>query len=200
MTDLRWRFPPELRVMSTVPRWSIVHTLTRDTVANHSFYVTFYTHAIAKLIAWRGDLAGVMLRALLHDAEETITGDIVSPVKDAIIDNGRAESYIQTKLEERMPFVVEDLDEQAGREGEDLDDEGWRIVQAADKIDALIFLLTERRLGNGVIAPHLPRAWARAEARWRALPADESVLDELWNTVVVPAIKDHETNGGAGLL
>ena len=198
MTDRRWRFPPELRTMSVVPRWSIVWTLQRDTVANHTYFVTFYAHAIAHLIKWDGDLGALLFRALVHDAEECISGDIVSPIKDEIVSD-RAYAFLQLKLKERMPFVVRDLETAAADDG-DWDEEAWRIIKSADKLDALIFLLTERRLGNGVVATHLPRAWARAEAYWRALPAEKDVINELWNTVVVPAVKAHETEGGAGLL
>jgi len=184
--------------MSVVPRWSIVWTLQRDTVANHSYFVAFYAHAIAKLIRWDGDLGNLLFRALVHDSEETISGDIVSPIKEGIISLG-ANDFLKQKLKERMPFIAQDLDDMALDE-DDLDNEAWLIVKAADKLDALIFLLTERRLGNGVVATHLPRAWSRAESHWRELPADKELLDELWQTVVLPAIKAHETEGGAGLL
>lgn len=199
MTDKRWRFPPELRTMAVVPRWSVVWTLQRDTVANHTYFVAFYAHAIARLIDWDGDLGELLYRALVHDAEECISGDIVSPIKDEIVSE-RANAFLQLKLQERMPFVVQDLEEIDHLTPEEEADEAWRIIKAADKLDALIFLLTERRLGNGVVATHLPRAWARTEAYWRALPAEKDVINELWNTVIVPAIKAHETEGGAGLL
>ena len=35
-------FPPELRTASVIARWSIVWTLTRDTVSNHSYFVALY--------------------------------------------------------------------------------------------------------------------------------------------------------------
>lgn len=202
------RFPPELRTMSVVPRWSIVWTLTRDTVANHSYFVTFYAREIARLIGWNGDMADLMYRALVHDCDETITGDICSPVKNEIIDDKRAEEYIALRMEERLPHVVKDLDDMEGDINSMLavqqqkaieSSEAWLIVKAADKMDALIFLLTEERLGNGVIAPHMPRSWAKFEAAWRALPAHDGELDRLWNTCMVPAVMAHKTDGGFGI-
>lgn len=197
-------FPPELRTASVVPRWSVVWTLTRDTVSNHSFFVTFYTREIARLIGWRGDMADLMYRALTHDLDETITGDVVSPVKEEIIDDKRAAAYIDRMMEERLPFVARDLDEMARGGKTPLawmteDEEAWLIVKAADKLDALIFLLGETRLGNGVIAPHMPRARNKFEGAWRALPAPKDQLDELWNTVMMPVIREHEINGGWGV-
>lgn len=197
--EAKHRFPPEFRTIAVVPRWSIVITIQKDYVAGHTTFVAFYAREIARLIEWDGDFGDLLFRALVHDAEEAIVGDVVSPVKSQIIDDKRAADYIHGQMQQRMPFIVRDLNDMRNACPEE-DAEAWRIIKSADKLDALIFLLTERRLGNGVVATHLPRAWARAEAYWRALPAKKELLDELWNTAVVPAIKAHETEGGAGLL
>jgi 5'-deoxynucleotidase YfbR-like HD superfamily hydrolase len=196
--DAKWQFPPELRTLSILPRWSIVFTHQRDYVAGHSFFTTLYARAIARLIRWPGNMGDLLFRALVHDAEESIVGDVVSPVKSQIIDDKRAEEYIYLQMQDRMPFIVEDLDTLADT-APDEDSEAWDIVKAADKLDALIFLVTEVRLGNGVVQPHLPRAWGKAEACWRALPANKDHLDFLWSTCIVPAVKLHETLGGAGV-
>jgi 5'-deoxynucleotidase YfbR-like HD superfamily hydrolase len=196
--DLKHRFPPEFRTIAVVPRWSIVVTIQKDFVAGHSAFVTFYAREIAILIEWPGDFADLMFRALVHDAEEAIMGDIVSPVKAHIIDDNRAADYIDGQMRQRMPFIANDL---AVMEDGDPDEDGeaWAIVRAADKYDALAFAIMECRLGNQIIAQHLPRAWNKLEAAWRALPADKDKLDFLWNTCIVPSIKQHETDGGAGL-
>lgn len=190
-------FPPELRTASVISRWSIVWTLTKDTVSNHSYFVTFYSREIAKLIGWKGDMGNLMFRALTHDLDELVTGDLVSPVKKEIIDDKRAEEYISMKMEERLPVVVHDLDEMDVNEQET--DEAFLIIKAADRLDALIFLIVERRLGNAVISPRIPSVWANLEAAWRALPAPKDELDKLWNTVILPAIHEHETTGGFGI-
>lgn len=191
-------FPPELRTASVVPRWSIVWTLTRDTVANHSFFVTFYAHQIAQLIMWQGDYALLMYRALTDDLDETITGDLPSPVKREIIDDRRAASYVATQMARRMGTIVAMRqyfeDRRPGLcEGADL------IIKAADRLDALIFLMTERRLGNGVVAPAVSQMFNHLSNAWYALPADQDKLSLLWETRVVPSIKEHEANGGWGL-
>lgn len=191
-------FPPELRTLSVVPRWSVVWTLTRDTVSNHSFFVTIYTRNIAKVINWKGNFGNLMFRALVHDAEESVIGDLPGPVKHEIIDDQRASDYVYVKMQERLAFVIEDLD-QLAEDNEKEDAEAWRIIKAADRLDALIFMITERRLGNGVIAPHLPSAWAKFEAAWHDLPDTGENLDKLWSTYMVPMIKEHEMRGGWGL-
>jgi 5'-deoxynucleotidase len=193
-------FPPELRTASVVPRWSIVWTLTRDTVSNHSFYVTFYAREIARLIKWPGDHGNLMYRAMTHDLDELITGDIVSPVKREIIDDRRAAEFIDAKMSERFAVVMRDLDELADEARfEEEEAQSWDIIKAADRLDALLFLIIEQRMGNSVIAPRISPAWSQLEASWRKLPADQDTLDRTWNTVVVPAVNDHATTGGYGI-
>lgn len=196
----RRRIPADLRTLAVVPRWSVVQTLTRDTVASHSYFVTFYTREIAILIGWTGDMGDLLFRALVHDTDEVATGDICSPIKQQIIDDKKAAAYIQVQLERRLPYVVQDLEDIYAAQNVGVHDNEWdggqRIIKCADKLDALIFLITERRLGNGVVAPHVSRGWNKFEATWRALPAGKDELDRLWNTQVVPAIHDHESNGG----
>lgn len=193
-------FPPELRTASVVPRWSIVWTLTRDTVSNHSFYVTFYAREIARLIKWPGDHGNLMFRAMTHDLDELITGDIVSPVKREIIDDRRASEFIDAKMSERFAVIMKDLDEMGDEDRfEQEEGQAWDIVKAADRLDALLFLVIEQRMGNSVIAPRIPSAWASFEAAWRKLPADEDMLNRTWNTVILPAVNDHATTGGFGI-
>lgn|SRR5262245_11472089 len=182
-------FPPELRTASVVPRWSIVWTLTRDTVANHSFFNTFYSYQIGRLIMWEGDYSMLMYRALTHDLEETITGDLPSPVKREILDSDRAAAYIEGRMANRLGTIM------LTRHNQTAFDEKWkeadRIIKAADRLDMLIFLLIEQRLGNGVIAPSVPIAWHLMEEAWYNLPADPDKLSLLWTTNVVPAIELH---------
>lgn len=197
-------FPPELRTASVVPRWSIVWTLTRDTVANHSFYVAFYARQIALLIDWCDSerikhLDQLVYRALVDDLDETITGDIVSPVKAQIVDDRKAESYIADKMVERLPTVMNTLSIMDSGTPEPIRDEMRRIIKAADRLDAVIFLTIEKRLGNSVIVSRIPSVLAKLKDAWLALPADVGWLEQLWVREVIPAIRDHETTGGYGV-
>lgn len=191
-------FPSELRTMSVVPRWSIINVLTRDTVSNHSYFVGVYVYSLARLIDWKGDIGRLMFRALVHDAEETICGDIPGPIKSEIIDDKRAAEFLDIKMRERLGYIVNELDRMQEHSVVQ-DEEAWRIVKCADRLDALIFMIMEKRLGNGVVAEHIPRSWAQTEAAFRDLPAPADVLTKLWGTVMVPAINLHETSGSMGV-
>lgn len=194
-------FPPELRTASIVPRWSVVWTLTRDTVANHSFYVTLYARTVGRLIDWRGSYAMLMFFALTHDLDETMTGDIVSPVKVEILDRERYDDYVERKMRDRMPGLMDELDRLYGGTvaAEKEQNEAWSIIAVADRLDALLFLIGERRMGNGVIAPRIPDAERRLEAAWYELPAAKERLGQLWATVMKPVIRAHGEEGGNGV-
>lgn len=193
-------FPAELRTLSVVSRWNIVWTLTNDTVANHSFFVTLYAREIAQILSWPGPMADLMFYALMHDAEEFVTGDIVGPTKREIVDNKRAKAYIQAKMEQRVPKQARELhDLEHSTYGDDIK----LIVKAADRLDALLFLTMEKRLGNGVIAPLIPDMWKMMRESWDALPwrRENSTydIDALFKKHVVHDVQRHEKHGGYGV-
>lgn len=200
-------FSPELRTASIVPRWSVVWTLTRDTVSNHSFFVEMYADEIADVINWKQGLDKQIFEARyhlcryarFHDLDETVTGDIVSPVKAEIIDDMRANTYILGQMQERMPRVVAAIEEmQALPYWQDI----RAIVKAADRLDALLFLVGERRMGNGVVVDRIPSAWKNLKQAWFNLPCrpgDTNKMATTWRNVIEPAVLAHTNSGGHGV-
>lgn len=191
-------FSPELRTASVVPRWSIVWTQTRDVLSNHSFFVTLYAEQIARLIRWDGDRARLMVMAITHDLDELVTGDIVGPAKREIIDTDKAQAYIDKNMLQRLPYVVQ---QDADFRSLDLRmyAEAKKIVKAADRMDALLYLVVERRLGNTVIAPRIPECYDSLCQAWYQLPCEVKILTHLMRDIVDPAIEAHETTGGYGI-
>jgi 5'-deoxynucleotidase YfbR-like HD superfamily hydrolase len=191
-------FPPELRTMAFVPRWCIVMTTLKDNIATHSFYVAVYSWSIAELIKWPGNREYLLMNALLHDNDECITGDITGPFKGLLVDE-YAQDAIDIKTMERMGGLI-----QAYWKLEDTLDyktivqQVETIVKAADKLDAQIFLILNKSLGNNRCGPALEGGMRSLEGAWRALPASKDVLDETWNTMILPMLKEHETKGGRG--
>ncbi len=194
-------FPPELRTASIVPRWSIVFTLRQDNVAQHSYFVTFYALSIAKLLDWTDSrlLLALTYKAMVHDLDETITGDLVSPVKSEIIDEQRCNDFIRLKMKQRLPAVLHELDK--------IETDPWgtgafaprmdAIIKVADRLDALLFLIGEHKMGNGMVVPRIEDAKQRFYASWMDLLAEETEdrLQMLWNTVMMPVIGEHQANG-----
>lgn len=187
-------FPPELRTASIVHRWSIVRTLERDNLANHSYYVIVYARNIGRLIGWEGDYENLMMRAAAHDADELITGDIVSPVKSNIVDETKTEAYVRAKMTDSMPGIFPFYDPVPSTH-EDAD----KIIKAADRMDALLFLINEVRLGNSIVRNRTADAERLLHQAWFQLPADIAVLDTSWRHVVKSAIANHYQFGSMGL-
>lgn len=99
--------------ISYVPRWSIVPHGRPQSVAEHSWRVARLAMTIADLLGYdeaRRNAAAA--RAIMHDVEEAVTGDVPSPVKDA-----------------------------RGEEGGYFDEIGW-VVDLADKVEALGYITT----------------------------------------------------------
>lgn len=196
-------FPPELRTASVVRRWSIVRTLHPDTVAEHQFYVCFYALQVARLLNWAGPQADLMYFALMHDVEELVTGDIVSPVKRGIIDEGRYPDFVSAQMAERLPLIERQGDAiMESKHGTEIE----RIVKVADKIDAVIFLIIEQTMGNGRIGPLLADAMENLVIAWHDLGVELYINDEdrarhqdLWNDQIYPALQAHHKHGGIGI-
>lgn len=188
---------PELRTLAFVGRWNILMAGNRDNVAQHSYYVTVYSRVIADVIQWKGPMDYVMWQALMHDADEAITGDIIGPAKKQIIDEEKAADFLNDQMEAKMGGLI-DLAEHM--EVTDVQhDEATRIVHAADKLDALLYLIGEHRMGNRVVEYCIQHGTRAVEGAWRNLPATKETLDITWQTVILPSISDHYNEGGRGI-
>lgn len=191
-------FPPEIRTMSVVRRWSIVRTIEADTVANHSYYVTFYAHQIARMIEWRGSMGQLMYIALMHDLPEIITGDITGPVKKHIVDEHKLLDFTAKRLKERVPVIYDrftDLMAAPVVRHKEI----HNIVTAADRLDAVLFLAVEKRMGNALVNSRLASCTNRLHTAWMNLPYGETDLMTMWMDDVMPAIAEHNNSGGDGI-
>lgn len=192
-------FPPELRTMSIVPRWSICHVTQKDTVANHSYYVAIYSHLIARVIKWQGPKEYLVFMALIHDLSETTTGDLVGPIKEYILDYDKMDDFLYKKMSDRFSCLMTECSElEKNLEGEQAD-EADAIIKAADRLDAVYFLIMEERRGNTTISQLVHSAIHRLEGAWRELPAHRDVIDRTWQTVVLSSIEAHKSEGGRGV-
>lgn len=202
---MRNPFPPELRTMAIVPRWCIVNTTLKDNVATHSYFVAVYAYMIAQVIGWKGPETYLFMNALMHDNDETITGDITGPYKSVVM-NPEAEPILRDKTVERMGGLIDAYtkieSEYAGCAsitGERMvSEEVNSIVAVADTLDAFLFLVLNKRMGNTLVDPALDGGIKSLEGKWRRLPAPKEVLDRTWNTVVLPSIQEHYEKGARG--
>ena len=126
---------PQSRILSDIPRWPVVRTIKKQSVAEHSYYVTLYALGLAQYLDWPKDLLyEVTQYAMIHDFEEMITSDIPPPFEANI-------KYDRKQIQEQ----ISNYTPAAGREPlctvEDL-------VKIADIFEAVMFLKDEQQLGN----------------------------------------------------
>ncbi|MBD0382793.1 5'-deoxynucleotidase [Paenibacillus sedimenti] len=136
-----------------IDRWSLMWNMRRDTVAEHSYYVSAIAHmlcTIANEVYGRNvPTDRVVSIALFHDASEVLTGDIPQPVKhnnEKILRNFREiEDVAVERLIDTIPPEISHVYRSLIQ---DHDPELYRWVKAADLLEAYIKCLTELSTGN----------------------------------------------------
>lgn len=166
-------FAQAYRDMAYVPRWAIIRKNRQQNLAEHSYYAAVYSLHIGQMIGWRGNYANLLIHALYHDIDETVSGDIPGPYKRTAVDKTKGQDTVARVMAER--FGKDVLDVLSG-----VDPEVKRIVSAADAAEELCYLIEEIRLGNSWVKPLLPEVKARLRKRWLELPAVPRVLTETW--------------------
>lgn len=192
-----FRYPLALRTMSHVRRWPTACVVHEQNVAEHSFYVAYYTHQIMEAILWpdMGKLNQyamnemryyVILMALYHDMDETITGDISGPAKHAIIDPDRAQAYLFDRMD--AAFGTNRLFRFTNYEQWCVD--ARLIVKAANCVDEIMYCATEIARGNQWMRSNCDQAYRRLKLAWDNLPTSEEIRNATLREVQ-SAVQDH---------
>jgi len=181
--------------MRFIARWGLMRSSIPENVQEHSHETAVYAHALGlirrEVFKKPCDAERLAVLALYHDAGETLTGDMPTPVKyydrrirSAYKDVERqAEEKLLTLLPEELRPAYAQVLSPAEK-----DAELWQLVKAADKLSALTKCVAERKAGNRefLSAESATRAaiekMALPEAEWfltHCIPAYELNLDEL---------------------
>lgn len=141
--------------MRLINRWSLMQNASQENIAEHSHSVAVIAHALCvignKKFGKSYNAERCALLALYHDTTEVITGDMPTPVKYYNDDIKSAYKSIESAAGSRLlDMLPEELKDEYSPlfNKEPADEELWKIVKAADKIDALIKCINETRLGN----------------------------------------------------
>lgn len=149
------------RNLDKVVRFSNQMKIKDESVAEHSFHTAMYAMILADMEVAAGNKVDVekLLRCcLLHDLEESMTGDILHGFKYSdpeLLKNMKkmGEEFFKNivgKLPNDMPERYVEL----WRDAKGSDIEG-RIVEAADRIEALLYSIEEYSLGNKTFKPKI---------------------------------------------
>lgn len=141
--------------MKLIDRWALMRNTSKENIAEHSHNVAVIAHALCTIgnkkfgKSYNAERCAVL--ALYHDLTEVITGDMPTPVKYYNSEIQGVYKDIEKIAGERLLSMLPDefkADYQPFFEQKDEDKELWKIVKAADRIDALIKCIEECRMGN----------------------------------------------------
>jgi putative hydrolase of HD superfamily len=138
----------------TIGRFSVYKCHLREDVAQHSYFTALYAMILADLEQTAGTKVNVerLLRmALLHDAEEALTGDVHHPFKhqDEMFTKN-LDQHAMKWFENLMGGLPRNISQEYIKLRNDWKSNGVesKIVRAADKIEALLWAYEEYLLGN----------------------------------------------------
>ncbi|NLB77607.1 MAG: 5'-deoxynucleotidase [Clostridiaceae bacterium] len=141
--------------MRHIYRWSLMRNVNRENIMEHSLQVAMIAHGLAvinnKIFNGNANPEKTALFAIYHDSNETITGDLPTPIKyynpDIQTSYKGLEELSKDKLLSLLPAdVKEDYKEILFYDETSLE---GRLVKASDKICAYIKCVEELKAGNG---------------------------------------------------
>ena len=141
--------------MKYINRWGLMRNTRYETLSEHSFEVAVTAHAIATI---KNDVFGGQVNAdraavlaLYHDAPEILTGDMPTPVKYYNEKTKKAYDEVErTSVNRLLDMLPEELKSSYETVLVKTEEDAylWRIVKAADTINALIKCIEEEKSGN----------------------------------------------------
>ena len=154
----------DLTKLRYVTRFSTCQVMHRESVAEHTFYVTFYAMVLADICEQEGivvDYATLMHRAMVHDIDEARTGDFNRPFKYSSEALKKALDLSAEKaVEQVVATFLEPMDPRVGstsvwylalwKESKAADVEGC-IVAFADFLSVLSYMLQELQVSNATM-------------------------------------------------
>ena len=151
--------------MRYISRWGLMRNSFVENVQEHSHQVAVLAHALAlirrEILKLEGpDPDRCAVAALFHDASETLTGDMPTPIKYYNPDIKQAYKQVEHIAAERLltmvPQQLRSVYEPYVMESDAAVD---TIVKAADKLSAHIKCLEEQKAGNAEFDTAAKQTW-----------------------------------------
>ena len=152
MNDFENFFEKE-RNLEEILRYQIRNKVKRESVAEHLFHVTLYSMIMCDMEKSRGakiDTERVLKTAIIHDLEESETGDVPFVFKHQ---SDKFEHLVKDMGKDAIKGIfgkMENSDEyvKLWANQKDMDTIEGKIIFAADRLDVLLFAMREKAVGN----------------------------------------------------
>lgn len=141
--------------MKHIHRWSLMRNVTSENIQEHSLQAAMIAHALAliKNRHFNGNVNAerVALLAMYHDCNETITGDLPTPIKYFNPEINKAYHELECISKEKLLSMLPEELEALYRPVLffDEDSEEGELIKAADRICAYVKCIEESKAGNG---------------------------------------------------
>lgn len=141
--------------MKHINRWSLMHNTQQENLSEHSFECALTAHLLATIgnvyFGKTYDADKLAAHALFHDASETLTGDLPTPIKYFNKDIYAAFDEIEQLASQKiLDYLPPELQEAYGPyfAKTALAPEEQALLGAADKLCAYIKCISETTAGN----------------------------------------------------
>ena len=140
--------------MRYITRWGLMRNSFSENIQEHSHQVAVLAHALAlirrDILKLEGpDPDKCAVAALYHDATETLTGDLPTPIKYYNPDIKGAYKQVEKIAGDRLlGMLPQELRASYEHLIHESDPEVHPIVKAADKLSAYIKCIEEQKAGN----------------------------------------------------
>lgn len=139
--------------MRYIRRWALMRNTEPENIQEHSHMVAVLAHALALIqnqyYGGHLDPGQVALMALYHDATEIITGDLPTPIKYYTPELRSSYQKVEQAAAQRLlDLLPEELRGDYAPLLLETDPELAAVVKAADKLDAYLKCVKERKAGN----------------------------------------------------
>lgn len=142
------------RNLDKVVRFSNQMRIRDESVAEHSYHTAMYAMILADLETSYGnkvDVERLLRSCLVHDLEESMTGDILHGFKysdpELLKNMKKMGAQFYEKIVGILPEEISEKYSKLWKEAKSDDIEG-KILEAADKLEALMYSIEEYSLGN----------------------------------------------------
>lgn len=158
-------FLTDALALSHVPRWAIVRHSRLQSVADHSYRVAIIARELVRRLNWENreglDVSRLVWLALVHDLDESLTGDIPAPAKK--------------EMDPLRPYLVTDVPGLHGATSIEI-----QVLRLADYIEAFTFI-------GQTMGAHVERVVAAIRVRindcLRVLILDKEQQELVWRLV-----------------